>query len=110
MRWFNLSGSPGADRARFLASRGLVDESFAGQLDQIASSVAVLRMMMLKARVTEDSSLIERIPGRLESVLSEEQDILTALRSSLDPRRRNVTVAVERVMEAAPPYAEPAVV
>ena len=98
-----------ADRARYLAARGLIEEAFSEELDRLASDVAVTRMMMLKARVTGESSLIERIPERLESVLSEEQDILAALRSTLDPRRRNGPVAAERVMEAAPPYGELAV-
>lgn len=81
-----------ADRARYLAARGLVDDEFAMEFDQIAADVAVLRMMLLKARVTRDSTLIERIAGRIDGIREAEVPVLQALADALDPRARRASV------------------
>ncbi len=77
-----------ADRARYLASRGLIDDAFPVELDRLASDVAVMRMMMLKARTTKDTTLIERIGSRLDSVCEEEIPVLERLVTALNPRSR----------------------
>jgi hypothetical protein len=85
-----------ADRARYLAARGLIDDAVSRSLDEIALDVSVTRMMMLKARVMRDTALIERVGGRLGEVERAETDLLEILVAQLDPRRRK-TVADKKV-------------
>lgn len=76
------------DRARFLAARGFVDESVCDRVKGIADRVGAMRMMLLKARVTREMSLIERIGDGLGRVREEEVGVLMELRDGLDPRVR----------------------
>ena len=69
------------------------------ELDRLASGVAVIRMMMLKARAAKDTALIERIVPRLESVCAAETRILERLVLTLDPRTRHSAVASEGDIE-----------
>ena len=88
-----------ADRVKYLASRGLVDESFSKELDQIVAEVAVMRMMMLKARATLDSGMVERVGERLGGVEGREAPVLRRLAEALNPiSRHEMAVAGDRAI------------
>lgn len=78
------------DRLRYLEARGVLfgGDGFSDRYERLATKAGVLRMMLLKARLTRDPSIVERIADGVGQMGLEEREVLLELIEALDLRNR----------------------
>ena len=91
------------DRLRFLEARGvrLGGDAFAERYERLATKAGVLRMLLLKARVRRDTSIVERLAEGVWTIGLEERDLLVELVDALDLRNRCFGVREGRAIVGA---------
>ncbi|MBK37102.1 MAG: hypothetical protein CME26_16430 [Gemmatimonadetes bacterium] len=91
------------DRLRFFEARGVLlgGDAFAERYERLATKAGVLRMLLLKARVRRDTSIVERIAEGVWTIGLEERDLLVELVDALDLRNRCFGVREGRTIVGA---------
>ncbi len=78
------------DRIRYLETAGILleERGFGRRYERLATTAGVLRMMLMKARVTMDPTIVQRIAEGIRQMGGDERDLLVELIEALDPRSR----------------------
>ena len=88
------------DRLRYLEARGILigGDGFGDRYQRLVTKAGILRMMLMKARVTRESAVVERIADGVGQMGLDERDVVLELIDVLDLRNR-----CSVVREAGPP-------